>query len=199
MAGSREINAEHFVGVSAGSQIGAMGPWDYGRGGDRRFHTTSAYHCVRARGAGAPVGELSLDDGNDRVVRCSTSAVGRYCCKSHRADAVELEFKTIEAGRPRSRPSRRRPDRSSSRTKCDGGRRNSDLLPGSGCLRWQSLITEPRHNDDDKTCSLAAHAVRRCSGWREERQLWGAHLLTMSNTSLAEIVGTMPRPRSAKN
>ena len=101
MAWSREINAEHFVGVSAGSQIGAMGPWDYGRGGDRRFHTTSAYHCVRARGAGAPVGELSLDDGNDRVVRCSTSAVGRYCCKSHRADAVELEFKTIESGRPR--------------------------------------------------------------------------------------------------
>jgi len=36
-------------------------------------------------------------------------------------------------------------------------------------------------------------------GWREERQLWGAHLLTMSNTSLAEIVGTMPRPPSAKN
>jgi hypothetical protein len=28
MAWSREINAEHFVGVSAGSQIGAMGPWD---------------------------------------------------------------------------------------------------------------------------------------------------------------------------
>jgi hypothetical protein len=49
------------------------------------------------------------------------------------------------------------------RSKCDGGRRSSDLLPGSGCLRWQSLITEPRHNDDDKTCSLAAHAVRRCS------------------------------------
>jgi hypothetical protein len=26
MAWSREINAEHFVGVNAGSQIGAMGP-----------------------------------------------------------------------------------------------------------------------------------------------------------------------------
>src|SRR2546430_8091482 len=75
MAWSREINAEHFVGVSAGSQIGARGAGDYGRGGDRRFHTTSAYHCVRARGAGAPEGELSLDDCNDRVVRCSTSAV----------------------------------------------------------------------------------------------------------------------------
>src|SRR6266436_3844498 len=74
MAWSREINAEHFVGVSAGSQIGAMGP-GITAVGDRRFHTTSAYHCVRARGAGAPEGELSLDDGNDRVVRCSTSAV----------------------------------------------------------------------------------------------------------------------------
>ena len=60
------------------------------------------------------------------------------------------------------RSSRSRP-RDYARSKCDGGRRNSDLLPGSGCLRWQSLITEPRRNDDDKTCSLAAHAVRRCS------------------------------------
>jgi hypothetical protein len=45
MAGSREINAEHFVGVSAGSQIGAMGPGITAVGRPQISHHISLSSC----------------------------------------------------------------------------------------------------------------------------------------------------------
>ena len=68
MAWSREINAEHFVGVSAGSQIGAMGPGITAVGATADFTPRQLIIVFGPGRAGAPEGELSLDDGNDRVV-----------------------------------------------------------------------------------------------------------------------------------